>query len=91
MASVVRIRDTRVECGGGRAAALGVCAVARGAILLEHGFARGDISRWELVSVHGRIVLLRGDDTDENKQSEELKGAAGDHGLLHVRCPNAQT
>lgn len=42
------VRDAHVERGSGGAAALGVGAVASGAILFEHGFAGRDVAGGEL-------------------------------------------
>lgn len=49
------IGDPRVQRGSGRPAALGISAVARSAILFEHGFARRHIPRRQL-----RFVVFAG-------------------------------
>ena len=81
------IGDARVQCGSGRAAAFGVRAVAGRAILLEHAFARGNVSRGKLVSLDDGIIL-GSQRADGRKQSANKERFARGHDVLPNRGIN---
>ena len=80
------IRDTCVERGSGWAAAFGVGAMAGSAVLLEHGFAGGDVAGWKLrfVVPTGSWIFLGSNFKGKNQETKRKETMDG-HGLLLVR------
>ena len=76
------IGDAGVERGSSRPTAFRVSTVAGRAILLEHGFARGNVRDGKLVFVLHDGVVLRGERDDRREQGADEENLARSHTVL---------